>query len=109
MTAIRKAMILAGGRATRLQELTRARPKPMLEVGGRPLVEHTVRQLVAEGVREAGMNLHQAPEAVTAHFGDGSRFGMSLHYSMEEVPLGTAGALLPFRELFADGPFFVVY
>jgi NDP-sugar pyrophosphorylase family protein len=109
METIRKAMILAGGKATRLQELTRHRPKPMVEVGGRPLVEHTIRQLAAAGVREAGMNLYQSPEAVMRHFGDGARFGLSLRYSIETEPLGTAGALRPFRDFFADGPFFLVY
>ena len=109
MPTISKAMILAGGKATRLHSLTQDRPKPMLSVGGRPLVEHTIRQLASYGVREAGMNLFQSPDAVTAHFGDGSRFGLKLHYAVEPEPLGTAGALRAFRPLFADGPFFVVY
>lgn len=106
---VERAMILAGGKATRLGELAADRPKPMLPVAGRPLLEHTVRQLAAAGVREAGVNLHQHPQAVVRHFGDGSSFGLRLSYNVEAEPLGTAGALRAFRPLLERGPFLVMY
>jgi len=80
----------------------------MLRVGGRPLVEHTVRQLAAAGVERMAMNLYQHPEAVQRHFGDGSRFGVTLRCAIEQEPLGTAGALNSFRDML-DEPFFVAY
>jgi dTDP-glucose pyrophosphorylase/phosphoheptose isomerase len=88
-----KAMILAAGEGTRLRPLTEHHPKPMLPVGGRPLLEHLLELLHAHGVREVAVNLHCHPEAVTSHFGNGSRLGMKIVYSHEESLLGTAGAL----------------
>ena len=81
----------------------------MLPVGGRPLVEHTIRQLVAHGVKEIGMNLHQNPSAVMQHFGDGEQFAVRIQYSIEPEPTGTAGALRAFRRMLGDAPFFVIY
>jgi len=106
---IRRAVVLGGGKASRLAAVAGGRPKPMLPVGGRPLVEHTIRQLAANGVREIGMNLYQNPAAVIDHFGDGQRFDVRMHYSIEPEPTGTAGALRAFREMVADEPFFVIY
>lgn len=105
---VRKAMVLCGGKATRLAGSTTERPKPMLEIAGRPLVEHTIRQLAAAGVEQIGMNLYQHPAAVQSHFGDGSRFGVEIRYSLEPEPLGTAGALRAFADML-DEPFFVAY
>lgn len=105
---VRKAMVLCGGKATRLAALTSDRPKPMLEIGGRPLVEHTILQLAAAGVEQIGMNLYQHPDAVQHHFGDGSRFGVAMCYSIEPEPFGTAGALRVFGGML-DEPFFVAY
>jgi mannose-1-phosphate guanylyltransferase len=102
-------MLLAAGAGTRLRPLTDARPKPMLEVGGRPLIEHTVRQLVACGVEEMVMNLHHCPGVVEGHFGDGARFGVKLSYSFEETLHGTAGSLVPVADRFRGEPFFLIY
>ena len=88
-----KAMILAAGEGTRLRPLTEHCPKPMLPVGGRPLLEHLLKLLCSHGVREVAINLHHHPEAVTSHFGDGSGLGMKISYSHEKELLGTAGAL----------------
>jgi NDP-sugar pyrophosphorylase family protein len=103
-----KAMILAAGLGTRLGPLTLTVPKPMLPVGGRPLLEHTVGLLRAHGIRQIAMNVHYFPEVITDHFGDGAADGVQIVYSREDVLLGTAGAarkLLPFL----DEPFVVVY
>jgi len=105
---VRKAMLLAAGSATRLGSLAQAVPKPMLEVGGRPLIEHTVRQLARYGVEDIVINLHQLGGVVTRHFGDGSRFGVRIHYSEEETLLGTAGGVKKAAPLL-DETFLLVY
>ncbi len=100
---VRKALILAAGKGSRLGRLTARMPKPMLRVHDRPVLESHVRQLKAAGVREIWINLHHAPEAIRAHF------GATVRYSEEEHLLGTAGALRKLSAEFRDGPFFVVY
>lgn len=103
-----KAVILAAGRGERLRPLTDGLPKPMLPIGGRPLLEHLLALLVEAGVREVAINLHHRPEAVRAYLGDGSRLGLRVLYSQEEALLGTAGALRRL-ERFLDRTFFVLY
>src|SRR3954471_9976250 len=107
-----KALILAAGLGTRLGALTLDRPKPMLPVCGRPLLEHTVGLLRTHGVRDVAMNVHYFPEVITEHFGDGTRDGVRIVYSREDTLLGTAGAarrLAPFLGGDGDEPFVVVY
>ena len=103
-----KAMILAAGEGSRMRPLTAVLPKPMLPVGGRPALEYPVEWLRHHGIREILINLYHRPEAVIRHFGDGSAFGVSIEYSIEEQILGTAGGA-KHRESFFDGPFVVVY
>ena len=102
-------MLLAAGNSRRLGSLTDQVPKPMLPIGGRPLIEHTVIQLASAGVREVMMNLHHRGEVIRAYFGDGQQFGLQIHYSHEPQLLGTAGAIKKCCEFFKDGPFFVLY
>jgi len=102
-----KAMILAAGEGTHLRPLTEHCPKPMLPVGGRPLLEYLLKLLCSHGVREVAINLHHRPEAVTSHLGDGSRLGMKIVYSHEERLLGTAGALRRMAS-FLDDTFIVL-
>lgn len=101
-------MVLAAGAGTRLRPLTDTVPKPMLPIGGQPLLAHTLRWLHAAGVREAALNLHYLPAVVRDGLGDGSRWGMHLRYNVEHELLGTAGALLPFGD-FWDRTFAVIY
>jgi NDP-sugar pyrophosphorylase family protein len=103
-----KALILAAGKGTRLKELTADKPKPMIEIGGEPLLAHHVRRLRAAGVREIAINLHHAPSVITDYFGDGSRYGVQIEYSYEPELLGTAGAAKKLQA-FLDEPFFVIY
>lgn len=103
-----KALILAAGKGTRLRDLTQNRPKPMLPVQGKPLLERLVAWLRHYGVRQIAMNLHYCPTVITEYFGDGSRFGVSLTYSHELALLGTAGAAKRLQA-FLDEPFVVVY
>jgi mannose-1-phosphate guanylyltransferase len=88
-----RAMVLAAGLGTRLRPITHAVPKPMVPVLNRPVMEHIVRLLVANGFTEAIANLHWFPETIEGHFGDGSEFGIELSYSREEQLLGTSGGV----------------
>ncbi len=105
-----KAMVLAAGLGTRLGDLTRDTPKPMLDVEGRPLLEHILIHLAAHGVTEAIVNLHFRAEAIRARFGDGSSLGLRILYSFEPDLLGTAGAVRRAAEHLRGGePFLVQY
>jgi NDP-sugar pyrophosphorylase family protein len=88
-----QAVIMAGGFGTRLRPLTEDLPKPMLTVGGRPIMERIVEQLQQAGIRQVNVTTHYKPEKIIDHFGDGQAFGVSLTYVNEEQPLGTGGAL----------------
>ena len=88
-----QAVIMAGGLGTRLRPLTEAVPKPMLPVGGRPLMERIIGQLKLAGIRRVNVTTHYRPEKITEYFGDGRAFGVELNYVNEDHPLGTAGAL----------------
>ena len=93
------AIILAGGKGTRLRPFTMTIPKPLLPLGDVPIVEVVIRQLVASGVRRVVLTLgHMAP-LFTAFFGDGRRFGVQIEYCLEDEPLGTAGPLRLVRDL----------
>jgi NDP-sugar pyrophosphorylase family protein len=105
----KKALILAAGKSTRLNPLTDTIPKPMLPVGGRPVIEYAIRRLLRFGVQHIVINLHHCPGAVHDHFGDGSSLGVHITYSYEPVLLGTAGALKPVSSFFKDAPFFIYY
>ena len=102
------AMVLAAGQGTRLDPLTRTLAKPMVPVGGRPVLEHTIGWLRDHGVRRVAVNLHHRPESIRDHFGDGSRFGVEIRYSEEPELLGTAGGVKRLEPFFED-PFLVVY
>ena len=87
------AVVMAGGRGSRLAPLTEVVPKPMLPVAGRPILERIVLQLVGAGIRRIYLSINYMGEVIEAHFGDGHRFGASIEYLRESEPLGTAGSL----------------
>ena len=87
------ALVMAGGRGTRLGALTKDLPKPMIRVAGRPILERMVLHLVGFGVRRIYISLNYLAHVIENHFGDGSRFGCSIEYLREDQPLGTGGAL----------------
>ncbi len=87
------AVIMAGGYGSRLKPLTDDVPKPMLPVGGRPLMERTVEKLRDAGIRRIVVTTHYLPEKIMEHFGDGHDFDVTLNYLREDHPLGTGGAL----------------
>ena len=88
-----QAVVMAGGKGSRLHPLTEELPKPMLPVGDRPLMEIIIEQLREVGIHRVNVTTHHQPEKISDHFGDGRRFGVELTYVAEERPLGTAGAL----------------
>jgi dTDP-glucose pyrophosphorylase len=88
-----QAVIMAGGFGKRLRPFTDNLPKPMLPVGGKPLMERTIESLQQAGVRRINITTHYLPEKITGYFGSGSRHGVQLKYVSEERPLGTAGAI----------------
>ena len=91
------AVIMAGGEGTRLRPITNDIPKPMVEVGGVPLIERQVEKLVKAGLKLIYISINYLGEIIEQHFGDGARYGTEIRYLREEGKLGTAGslALLP--------------
>ncbi len=87
------AVVMAGGLGSRLRPLTDHTPKPMLPVGGRPLMEHIIGQLRQAGIRRVNVTTHYQQDKIAAHFGNGGGFGVDIEYVSEDRPLGTAGAL----------------
>ena len=102
-----QAVVLVGGEGTRLRPLTYGTPKPMVPLFGVPFLERTLSRLKHAGVDHAILAAGYLPEAIREHFGDGTRLGMRLTYVIEDVPLGTAGAIKNV-ERFIEGPFFVL-
>ena len=84
---------MAGGRGVRMGPATDHIPKPMLEIGGKPLLEYQILWLKAAGFSEASLCLGYKAEAVRSYFGDGHGWGIALRYSVETLPRGTAGAV----------------
>jgi len=101
------AVIMAGGEGRRLLPLTLNRPKPMIDVGGVPLLERQVRSMVRSGLKRIYVSTNYLGHLIEEHFGDGSDFGAEICYLRETMPLGTAGALslLPRRP---EGPILVI-
>lgn len=104
-----KAMILAAGRGERMRPLTDERPKPLLQAGGRPLIDRHLEALAAAGFPEVIINLAWLGDAIRAHVGDGSAWGLRVRYSDEgERGLETAGGIVRALPLLGDEPFVVV-
>lgn len=97
-----KAMILAAGQGARLRPYTNKIPKPMIPIGGKPILEHTIESLSAFGIREIAINLHYQPDVIQDYLGDGAKWNVSIRYSYEESLLGTAGALKVIADFFDD-------
>ena len=98
-----KAMVLCAGFGTRLGDLTREIPKPMLDLHGRPMLEYILANLRRHGFDQIGLNLHFMPETIRDYFGDGSPSGLDIEYSYEPQLLGTAGGTKK-MESFLRGP-----
>lgn len=105
---LEKAIILSAGLGTRMRELTKKIPKVMLEINGKPLLLHNIEKLKSYGVKEFCINLHYLSDVIKDYFGDGSSFGVKIHYNFEPELLGTSGALISFKHILTDD-FFVIY
>jgi NDP-sugar pyrophosphorylase family protein len=101
-------MVLAAGLGTRLRPLTLDRPKPLVEVAGRPLIAYNLLLLHRYGVRDVIINLHHHGEALRAALGDGSSFGLHIVYSPEDPLLDTGGAIKNAEALLAADDFLVL-
>jgi NDP-sugar pyrophosphorylase family protein len=88
-----RAVILAGGKGKRLAPYTTVFPKPLMPIGDMPILEVVLRQLKHHGCDDVTLAVGHLPELLMAFFGDGSKWGMTVRYSREEQPLGTAGPL----------------
>ena len=103
-----KAVILAAGEGVRLLPITATRPKHLIQVGGKAILEHCLDALKANGVTEAVIVTHYMGEAIRAFFGDGSKFGFKLEYVEQKAVLGTGNAA-SVAEPFVNGNFVLVY
>ncbi|MDO2438073.1 nucleotidyltransferase family protein [Aeromonas veronii] len=103
-----KAMILAAGRGERMRPLTDLLPKPLLAVGGKPLIVHHIEKLKAAGVTELVINHAWLGHKLVESLGDGSALGVTIHWSAEESALETAGGIVQALPLLGSEPFLVI-
>ena len=103
-----QAVIMAGGKGTRLATVTKNIPKPMVPIERRPLLEYQIENLKENGVDNIILIVGHLGDVIKEHFGDGSSFGVSISYYVEETPLGTAGALAKIQDQLED-TFFLVF
>ena len=97
-----KAVILAGGKGTRLKPYTTSFPKPLMPVGDRPIIEIVIGQLAEGGFDDITIAVGHLAELITTFLGDGSKHGVSIKYHREEKPMGTAGPLRDMRRELDD-------
>jgi NDP-sugar pyrophosphorylase family protein len=105
---IRRAMILAAGRGRRLAPLTDHTPKPLVDVGGRPMIERLIAFLRAGGIEQVVINLHHLGDRIVEALGDGRRLGVEIRYSREHEIRDTGGGIRHAESLLAPEPFVVV-
>ncbi|HDX8362925.1 TPA: nucleotidyltransferase family protein [Aeromonas veronii] len=103
-----KAMILAAGRGERMRPLTDLLPKPLLAVGGKPLIVHHIEKLKAAGVTELVINHAWLGHKLVESLGDGNALGVTIHWSAEVSALETAGGIIQALPLLGDEPFLVI-
>ena len=103
-----QAVIMSGGKGTRLAAVTKDIPKPMVPIDGKPLLEYQIENLKDNGVNNIILIIGHLGNVIQEYFGDGSSFGVDIRYYCEETPLGTAGALSQVKELLED-TFFLVF
>lgn len=97
-----KAVVMAGGAGSRLRPLTVNRPKPLVPIVNQPVIAHILDLVKRHGITDVVITLQFMAEAIQDYFGDGSQLGMHIEYSIEEVPLGTAGSVKQAQELLDD-------
>lgn len=97
-----QAVILAGGKGTRLHPLTTNIPKPMVPIFDRPVLEHTIHLLRSHSITHITLTLNYRANDIMSYFGGGSRWGVHIQYAIEDSPLGTAGGLRAMKPLLND-------
>jgi len=102
-----KSVILAGGKGKRLRPLTDDKPKPMVEILGSPIIEWQILWLKSYGIRDIILCTGYRQESIMDYIGDGSKFGVHIDYSIEQEPLGTAGALRNAQKSLQDEKIFL--
>jgi mannose-1-phosphate guanylyltransferase len=100
-----KALVLSAGYGERLRPLTEKIPKPLLEVGGRPLIHYPLLMLKHAGITEVAVNVHHLADQIESALGRGETLGLTITYSPEPLLLGTGGPLLALRDYFGHEPF----
>lgn len=90
---VKCAIILAGGKGERLRPFTNDRPKPMIEVGGKPILAYIIEQFVKAGITEFVFACSYKHEVIKSYIGDGSKFGITAKFSIEDKPLGRGGGI----------------
>ena len=100
-------LVLAGGRGARLGALTEKTPKPLLKIGGKPLLEILLTRLALQGIKRIFISIHYLGAEIKAAFGDGEKLGMEITYLEEQQPLGTAGSLGLLQDLDFEQPLII--
>src|SRR4030095_14686168 len=109
MAKINKAVLLAAGRGTRMRELTNELPKPMIEVRGKPILQHIVDGLRSAGIARCQIIVGYRADVVREFFRDGSRFGMQIEYATQVVQDGTGRVVELAKEVTGPDPFILSY
>lgn len=103
-----KAVIIAAGKGTRLLPLTEKVPKVMIDVGGKPILEHIIDLLKSHGIKDIAITTHYLAGSIHDYFRDGRKFGVNIIYTVEKELVGTAGGVKPLENFFR-GTFLAVY
>lgn len=106
---IRKAVVLAAGKGTRLMPLTLAMPKEMIRVGTKPVIEHVIEVLKAGGIKEILVIVGRNKEAIMNYLGSGERLGVDIYYRIQEDPKGSADAVSLGKDFVGSEEFVVIY
>ncbi len=105
---VKKAIVLVGGKGTRLRPFTYELPKALLPIHGKPMVQHVLELLKSHGVTEIYLAIGYMGEKIKEYFGDGAKFGLDIKYIVEKAPLGTAGPIRLAKK-YLNETFFVVW
>lgn len=103
-----KAVVMAGGEGSRLRPITANRPKPLVPICNQPIMEHILTLLKRHGIHEVVSTLHYLSDEIQGYFGDGADFDVRMSYSVEDVPLGTAGSVKKAEDQLRDDTFLIV-
>ncbi len=103
-----KAVVMAGGEGSRLRPITSNRPKPLVPICNQPIMEHILHLLKRHGITNVVTTLYYLSDEIQSYFGDGSDFDVTMEYSIEAQPLGTAGSVKQAESMLRDGTFLII-